>query len=283
MSTGCDNCYAAAFNKRIGRDDWGKDAPRRFFGEEHWAEPLKWNAEAAALGERHRVFCASMADVFEDRPDLVAERAKLWPLIEATPSLDWLLLTKRPAAQRRVLPWAHREPWPNVWLGTTVENRDYLWRTDELRKVKAAVRFISYEPALGPIADAIDLAGIDDATPTCSGSATCATSASARAWRSTSSSGPVTTPTASRACARARSSAGRFTCPSSMAASMARSRWCRVADPLHALIRVLASPAGEARVDVDDRAPLVELVREEMAKAPASGPVDVAGLRAANE
>src|SRR5262245_40013414 len=109
VSPGCDNCYARDLAKIYGPRVWGKDAPRRFFGPKHWQEPLRWNAKAEAAGERRRVFCASMADVFEERDDqigrfLAAERFKLWNLIAATPWLDWLLLTKRPAGMRRLLP-----------------------------------------------------------------------------------------------------------------------------------------------------------------------------------
>jgi protein gp37 len=90
VSPACQNCYALEFARRLGHSIWGAAAPRRFFGENHWLEPLKWNARAKADGERKRVFCASMADVFEARTDLNSERAKLWKLIEATPWLDWL-------------------------------------------------------------------------------------------------------------------------------------------------------------------------------------------------
>lgn len=96
VSEACKNCYAEAWSKRVGQQVWGPQAERRFFGERHWLEPLKWNADAAAHGKRLRVFCASMADVFEDRRSLDPWRSKLWELIEATPQLDWLLLTKRP-------------------------------------------------------------------------------------------------------------------------------------------------------------------------------------------
>lgn len=70
VSPGCVHCYAESFAKRTGNPVWGTDAPRRFFNEKHWAEPRKWNAAAQAAGQRQRVFCASMADVFEDRDDL---------------------------------------------------------------------------------------------------------------------------------------------------------------------------------------------------------------------
>ncbi len=95
VSSACDNCYAELWAKRMGHQLWGTAAPRRFFGDKHWQEPLMWNEEAGLASRRERVFCASMADVFE-RSDLDAQRARLWQLIQSTPNLDWLLLTKRP-------------------------------------------------------------------------------------------------------------------------------------------------------------------------------------------
>jgi protein gp37 len=151
VSPACAHCYAEAWAKRVGQNVWGGSADRRFFGDKHWAEPLKWDEEAEAIGARHRVFCASMADVFEPRADLDPEREKLWALIQATPSLDWLLLTKRPGSVSRLAPW--RSDWPhNVWLGTTVENQ--LWadrRLPLLLQHAARRRFLSCEPLLGPI------------------------------------------------------------------------------------------------------------------------------------
>jgi len=151
VSAACTNCYAEAWSKRVGQKIWGPKAARRFFGDHHWSEPLKWNRDAAATGRRLRVFCASMADVFEDRDDLNASRAKLWGLIEATPQLEWLLLTKRPECIAKYAPWT--TDWPgNVWLGTTVEDQDAAEaRLDHLAKHAAAVRFISAEPLLGPL------------------------------------------------------------------------------------------------------------------------------------
>ncbi len=151
ISEACKNCYAEAFAKRVGQKVWGLDGPRRFFGDKHWDEPLKWDARLRGTGRRARVFCASMADVFEDRRDLDASRDRLWRLIDATPNLDWLLLTKRPAVARAINPWGSQ--WPaNVWLGTTVENQK---RADEnlpeLLSTSARIRFISAEPLLGPL------------------------------------------------------------------------------------------------------------------------------------
>jgi protein gp37 len=157
VSQGCVNCYAEAFSKRTGNAVWGVDAPRRFFGEKHWAEPLKWNAEAEKAKQRKRVFCASMADVFEWRGDLEPWRAKLWRLIEVTPWLDWQLLTKRPENIALCLPsrWEVIGAMPtNIWLGTTAENQeayDKRWPilAEVQRRFDVRHSFISYEPALG--------------------------------------------------------------------------------------------------------------------------------------
>ena len=151
VSSACKHCYAEAFSTRLGHDVWGIGAERRFFGDKHWADPLRWNDAARASGERARVFCASMADVFEDRRDLDPWRDRLWSLIEATPHLDWLLLTKRPAVIRQLVPWS--SDWPrNIWLGTTVEDQQRAdERLPELAAIPAAVRFISAEPLLGPV------------------------------------------------------------------------------------------------------------------------------------
>jgi protein gp37 len=123
----------------------------RTFGDAHWAEPLKWNREAARFGQRARVFCASMADVFEDRGDLDPSREKLWSLIEDTPQLDWLLLTKRPERVLETVRWTTN--WPrNVWLGTTVEDQESAeGRLPYLAQIPAAVRFISAEPLLSEL------------------------------------------------------------------------------------------------------------------------------------
>jgi protein gp37 len=183
VSAECTKCYANTFAKRTGHDVWGLQARRRFFNPSekeaaagleaaHWREPLKWNARAKAHGQQHRVFCASMADVFEQLPDghpdterMAAERLRLWSLIDATPHLTWLLLTKRPENIMRMIPaasWSFKPPmpWPNVWLGTSVGAQETKWRIDELRRVPAAVHFISAEPLLEDLGD-LDLSHIE--------------------------------------------------------------------------------------------------------------------------
>jgi len=158
VSPECDRCYARSFSKRTGNEVWGPHAPRRFFGDKHWAEPLKWNAAAVKAGERHRVFCASMADVFEHRSDdvgieMAKERKRLFRLIEETPQLDWLLLTKRPQNIGRFAPtsWMS-QPRHNVWFGTTAgTQRSWETHVPRLMRVPAAVRFVSAEPLLARV------------------------------------------------------------------------------------------------------------------------------------
>lgn len=96
VSDACKHCYAEVWARRLGWNLWGPDSRHRFFTQAHWNNPINWNQEAAREGKRRRVFCASMADVFEDCRDLDPWRDRLWHLIGATPQLDWLLLTKRP-------------------------------------------------------------------------------------------------------------------------------------------------------------------------------------------
>ena len=144
VSPGCDNCYAESFAKRVGQDLWGKQADRRFFGDKHWDQPLKWKG---------RVFCASMADVFEPKLSLAPHRSRLWKLIEATPHLTWQLLTKRPEQVPLKVPERWLSDWPaHVWLGTTVEDQQRAdLRIPRLLEIPAQVRFLSCEPLLGPV------------------------------------------------------------------------------------------------------------------------------------
>lgn len=156
VSPGCEHCYAETFAKRVGQQVWGpaKTTSRRLFGDKHWAEPLAWDRKAYKDGVRRRVFCASMADVFEEHPDLGEPRARLFEMIHQTRHLDWQLLTKRPENVASMVPRAWwRDGFPeNVWLGTSVEDQR---RADEriplLLSLAAKVRFLSCEPLLGPV------------------------------------------------------------------------------------------------------------------------------------
>lgn len=158
VGPGCDNCYAEARNIRFSAgSNWGPGAPRRRTSAANWAKPIKWNRDAAKAGARPRVFCASLADVFDNAVD-PQWRADLFSLIRATPHLDWLMLTKRPGNIAKMLPADWGTGWPNVWLGCTVVNQEEADRDiPKLLAVPAVVRFLSMEPLLG----AVDLARIN--------------------------------------------------------------------------------------------------------------------------
>lgn len=161
VSAGCANCYAAGLPPRMRRHAlWGPDARRVPATDEYWRQPLTWDRAAAREGVRARVFCASTADVFEDRGDLDPWRIRLWELIDQTPHLDWLLLTKRP---RRAVSWAVEHGWPeNAWAGASVENQAAAdERVPHLLEVPARVLFLSCEPLLGPVDLSAWVGGLD--------------------------------------------------------------------------------------------------------------------------
>lgn len=152
VSPGCEFCYAEALDGRFakGKPHWGPGAPRREMGEAHWRQPEVWNRKAGREGIRPRVFCGSMCDIMDDEAPASA-RVMLWTLIEATPNLIWMLLTKRPENYPTMLPEAwHNDSRPNVWLGATVEDEPRAQeRMGKLLIMPAARHFVSYEPALG--------------------------------------------------------------------------------------------------------------------------------------
>lgn len=210
VSPACKNCYAETRAKRFHTDFSGARILRT---EDYWRQPLKWNRTAEKTGTRPRVFCASLADVFEDWNDYVQDhegrvlgicrecqtvepqrascskcksrqddysisdvRLRLFSLIDATPNLDWLLLTKRPENILKMWPYRVSDYGqdsdnrviellkdrdrtkalnyrPNVLIGTSVENSDYLHRIDTLKSCGdlAGKLFLSVEPLLGPL------------------------------------------------------------------------------------------------------------------------------------
>lgn len=152
VSAACDRCYAEALmDARWGKVKWGVGEKRIRTSESNWREPLKWNKAAAAAGVRRRVFCASLADVFDTEVD-ERWRYDLFGLILQTPNLDWLLLTKRPQVAAKWWRDAKIPMPPNIWLGTTVEDQKMAdLRVPILLSIAAKVRFLSVEPMLGPI------------------------------------------------------------------------------------------------------------------------------------
>lgn len=149
----CDFCYAETLVHRYGWAKWGAGEPRARTSEANWKKPLAWNRKAAKEGRRFRVFCASLADVF-DAEVPQGWRGELFDVIKATPHLDWQLLTKRPqVALKFFTDRPDLQGLPNVWLGTTVESQKMAdLRIPTLMSVPGVVkRFLSCEPLLGPI------------------------------------------------------------------------------------------------------------------------------------
>ncbi len=198
VSPGCARCYAEKMvTGRMGRPGtWGEDGVRERTSESNWKKPIRWAALARdgllpdgsenPDGHRPRIFCASLADAFEPRPELDPWRFDLFDLIAATPELDWLLLTKRPEQARDWMRAWYESPvyldaalfrlegdenwhwrgdlgWgvlPNIWIGASIENARFNYRADVLREIPAAVRFISAEPlvrSLLPVKDPDEL------------------------------------------------------------------------------------------------------------------------------
>lgn len=167
-SDGCKFCYADTLMTRKPRwaNTWGPPATseRIRTSEANWQKPLKWNKEAERLGLRYKVFCASLADVFEGAPQVEPWRIDLFRLIFETPNLDWLILTKRP---ENVIPFMDWACWPetgcalfgpdddlppNVWIGTSIENQEQAEkRIPALVEIPAYIHFLSIEPLLGEI------------------------------------------------------------------------------------------------------------------------------------
>lgn len=169
VGPGCDHCYAEALAGRFNMAQWGPGQDRRRTQPHTWLQPRRWNAEAYATGRRTRVFCASMADVFDNAvPD--DWRRDLFDLIRETPNLDWILLTKRIGNVTAMLPpdWGDHgggnHGWPHVWLMITVVNQTEANRDiPKLLKTPAALRGLSIEPQLGPVE--LDDLIVDDGKP----------------------------------------------------------------------------------------------------------------------
>ncbi|KVQ87300.1 hypothetical protein WK09_19875 [Burkholderia ubonensis] len=157
VSPGCDHCYAEhMMDTRMHRVVWGPRGERVRTSASTWRQPVRWNARHAeffaAHGRRQRVFCASLADVFDNAVD-PAWRRDLFALIEQTANLDWLLLTKRIGNVAEMLRGIGIDRLPdNIWLGATVVNKAEADRDiPKLLAVPARVRFLSMEPLLGPV------------------------------------------------------------------------------------------------------------------------------------
>jgi protein gp37 len=159
VSPGCAHCYALARMDKLGFD------PYTVTRTKTWADPLRWQVEAEAAGIQERVFTCSWSDWFH--PDADAWRAEAWDIVRRCPNLIFQILTKRPGLigwpeDPRLLDSQKYGRWtrlpadwglgyPNVWLGVSIESRQFLWRMEFLRRIPARIRFISAEPLLGPL------------------------------------------------------------------------------------------------------------------------------------
>jgi protein gp37 len=156
VSPGCDHCYAEVSTpSRTMKIVWGPQEARKRTSAGNWNLPVRWNAAHANFfaqyGRRRRVFCASLADVFDNRAD-PQWREDLWTLVRATPHLDWLMLTKRIGNVAGLLPADWGDGYPNVWLGISIVNQDEADRdVPKLLATPAHMRWLSMEPLLGPV------------------------------------------------------------------------------------------------------------------------------------
>lgn len=160
ISAGCDNCYALALAKRLkamGSAKYQTDGDPRTSGpgfgiavhQDALRQPYRWRNPRI-------VFVNSMSDLFHAKVPLSFVR-RVFEVIAETPQHTYQVLTKRATRLRKI---AHQLDWPvNLWMGVSVEDSSQLARVDELRHVPAAVRFLSCEPLLGPLAG-LDLDGI---------------------------------------------------------------------------------------------------------------------------
>lgn len=158
ISPGCKHCYAERLAQRYRWTKWGYGESRRLASDAYWSKPLKWNSQAIDSGTRPRVFCASLADVFDQEvPD--EWRDRLFDLIYRCSALEWLILTKRPKFANRWLfgtsgagqsLFVEGGILEHVRIGTSAENQG-MWdkRIDSVCEFPSS--FVSAEPLLGPI------------------------------------------------------------------------------------------------------------------------------------
>lgn len=153
VSPGCDNCYAEVLmSQRYKRVSWGAGQPRSRTSDSNWRKPVSWNRWAKLHDARPFVFCASLADAFDNEVD-EHWRVDLFDLIRRTPSLVWLLLTKRIG---NVLKMVDCRLPTNVAIGATMVNQgEYNRDAPKLNLVKMRLdplfTFGSFEPLLGPV------------------------------------------------------------------------------------------------------------------------------------
>jgi protein gp37 len=164
ISDGCRNCYAMEMARRLEAMGIAKyDGLTRKSGNRAvWSGVVR--EDYASLRIPHgwkkprKIFVNSMSDLFHDRvsDDFILA---VWKVMADTPHHNYQILTKRPMRMVELLTNKICSVLPNVWLGTSVEDRRVVDRISILREVPAAIRFISFEPLVGPVGQ-IDLQSI---------------------------------------------------------------------------------------------------------------------------
>ena len=156
LSPGCTNCYAMRMAARLQAMGMAKYADTtRKSGKRHvWTGRVNFDKAALAAPltwkKPQRIFVNSMSDLFQDKADEAFIR-QVWRVMERAHWHSFQVLTKRPERMLEILSKPEFQTLPNVWLGTSVESEDYLDRIDLLRRMPARIRFVSFEPLLGPI------------------------------------------------------------------------------------------------------------------------------------
>jgi protein gp37 len=164
VSAGCTHCYAMEMARRLEAMKVTKYAglTRRSGNRSVWNGVVQEDEGALAIPHRWRkarkIFVNSMSDLFHERvsEDFIL---KVWQVMRETPRHHYQILTKRPERMATVVSTLIKDVLPNVWLGTSIENADVVTRINHLRAVPAAIRFLSFEPLIGPVGD-VDLSGI---------------------------------------------------------------------------------------------------------------------------
>ena len=165
MSAGCTNCYAMDMARRLEAMGVKKyaDLTRKSGGRTIWQGNVREDPLALDIPMRWRkprkIFVNSMSDLFHEGVS-TSFIVDVWNVMKATPQHHYQILTKRPDRMRKVLSDSIGEILPNVWLGTSIENAEVVERIDHLRNIPASIRFISFEPLIGPVGN-VDLSSID--------------------------------------------------------------------------------------------------------------------------
>ena len=166
VSEGCRNCYAMAMAFRLGLMGQKKYAGltlKNDAGKPVWTGEIRFDAGCLNKPLEWKtpqfIFVNSMSDLFHEKASDEMVIA-IWHVMELATWHVFQVLTKRPERMIEVIQRLHLPTLPNLWLGVTIENSSVAKRAESLRNMSAAVRFISFEPLIGPVGS-IDLSGIN--------------------------------------------------------------------------------------------------------------------------